>query len=81
MSGTSERRRASGAVLNRLLVVVPPAGLGAGFRRLATSRLQPDGRADCGSPAYATLRDAILPNLFSGGIRASEAGRLVRTMV
>ena len=77
MSGTSGRQRVPAAALGEFMMAAPPKGIAARFGQVARSLLERASRAAAESRVLATARDALLPKLVSGEIRARDAEKAV----
>ena len=72
MTGTSGRQRVPAMALSQFLLPSPPKQIAAIFGRVAQPLFARASEAVRESRALAALRDALLPKLISGEIRAAS---------
>jgi len=69
MTGTSGRQRAPASCFDKYLLAVPPDTVAQQFGEFAKASIAVIRANDEQSRTLATLRDALLPKLLSGGVR------------
>ena len=77
MSGTSGRQRVPAAALGEFTMAAPPRRIAVRFGHVARPLLERASRAAAESRALGAARDALLPKLVSGEIRARDAEKVV----
>jgi type I restriction enzyme S subunit len=73
MTGTSGRQRVPAECFSSYLLAVPPQGIVAAFGTFAEAALRVVKQHDGESSTLIAIRDALLPKLLSGEIRARDA--------
>jgi len=77
MTGTSGRQRVPAESLTHFRVAVPPRPIAEAFGRAVKPRFARASAAVRESRTLAALRDALLPKLISGELRAQDPKRFV----